>query len=471
MNIKELKTNGLSHELEITIGANDIDKRVDARLKEVGKTMKMPGFRAGKVPLPMLKKRYGKAIMGEVLELAVNETSAKALKDKALRPAMQPKIEVKTFDDGKDLVYTLTVETLPDFKIADFKGAKLEKPVAKTDDKSVDEALERIAANNKGTKEVTTKRGAKDGDTVQIDFDGRTADDDVHHQGMKSEGHKLQLGSGQFIPGFEDQLIGAKAGDKVEVKVSFPENYGAKELAGRDAIFDVVVHKILEPAEATVDDEFAKSLGMENVDALKKAVAEQLQKELDQHSRLNLKKALLDYLDDAHKFEVPSGMLELENDNILQQIEMDRKRHGEEEELSAAEKKEFKEIAERRVRLGLILSEIGNQNKITVSDSELQRAVITEAQKYPGQEKAVFDYYSKNRGALESMRAPIFEDKVCDYILELAQITEKSMSATELLAALEDEEDAKPKKKAAAKKDEGDDATEPKKKAPAKKKA
>jgi trigger factor len=290
MKVKELKTNGLSHELEITIAANDIDKRVDERLKEVGKTIKMPGFRAGKVPLQMLKKRYGKAIMGEVLEIAVNETSAKAMKDKELRPAMQPKIEVKEFDDGKDLVYTLTVETLPSFKLADFKGAKLTKPVAKPDAQAVDEAIERIAANNKSSQEITTKRGAKEGDTVVIDFDGRTADDNVHHQGMKAEGHHLQLGSGQFIPGFEDQLIGKKAGDKVDVKVGFPENYGAKNLAGRDAIFEVTIHSIREPVDAKIDDEFAKSLGLETVDALKKAVEEQLQKELDHHSRLNLKK-------------------------------------------------------------------------------------------------------------------------------------------------------------------------------------
>jgi trigger factor len=468
MNVKELKTNGLSHELEITIPANDIDKRVEARLAEVGKTIKMPGFRAGKVPLAMLKKRYGKAIMGEVLELAVNETSEKAMKDKELRPAMQPKIQVKEFDDGKDLVYTLSVDVLPTFKIVDFKGAKLEKPVAKPDAKAVDEAIERIAANNKGTEEIKTKRGAKEGDTVVIDFDGRTADDDVHHQGMKAEGHHLQLGSGQFIPGFEDQLVGVKVGDKVDVKVDFPENYGAKNLAGRAAIFEVTLHQIREPVDAKIDDEFAKSLGLETVDALKKAVEEQLQKELDHHSRLNLKKGLLDYLDAAHKFEIPPQMLEMEYENILQQVEADRKNQGEEQELDAAQKKEFKEIAERRVRLGLILSEIGRLNNIAVADAELQRAVITEAQKYPGQEKAVFDYYAKNRQALESLRAPLYEDKICDFILALAHVTEKSMTPEALFAALDDEEEEKPKK-ASSKKAEGDEKPAPKKKASAKK--
>ncbi|MCC6597340.1 MAG: trigger factor [Alphaproteobacteria bacterium] len=482
MEVKELKSKGLSRELEVTIPANDIDRRVDARLLEVGKTVKMPGFRAGKVPMTMLKQRYGKAVMGEVLEAAVNETSTKALEERNLRPAAQPKIEVKEFDDGKDLIYTLSLEILPEFKIADFKGVKLEKPVAKPDEKSLKESLERIAANNGGTQEVTTKRGAKNGDTLVIDFHGRTADDNKEHPGMHSHAHNLELGSNQFIPGFEDQLVGAKSGEKVEVKVKFPENYGAKELAGREAIFDVDVQQIREPAESKVDDELAKSLGLEDLAALKKAVEEQLQKELDQHSRMNLKKSLLDHLDETHKFEVPPTMLEMEFENIIQQVEHERQRTGEEAALSDAEKEEFREISERRVRLGLILSEIGRQNNITVADADLQRAVITEAQRYPGQEKQVFDFYSKNRQALESLRAPLFEEKVVDYILELAEVSEKKMTAEELIAALEEEADAeaKPKKKAAksTKKEEGAEAQkadapkpEAKKKAPAKKKA
>lgn len=479
MEVKELKSEGLSRELEIRIPANDIDRRVDARLEEVGKTVRMPGFRAGKVPLPMLKQRYGKAVMGEVLELAVNETSTKALSDRNLRPAVQPRIEVKEFDAGKDLVYTVSVEILPEFKIADFKGVKLEKPVAIPDEKAVAEALERVAENNRSTAEVTSGRAAKTGDTLVIDFHGRTADDNKEHPGMHSHGHSLELGSGQFIPGFEDQLVGAKTGGKVEVKVKFPENYGAKELAGREAIFDVDVQQIREPTEAKIDDEFAKSLGLDDLAALKNAIGEQLQKELDQHSRMNLKKALLDYLDEAHKFEVPAAMLEMEYDNVIRQVEMERQRMGEEGDLGEAEKAEFREISERRVRLGLLLSEIGRQNNITVTDPELHRAVITEAQRYPGQEKQVFDFYAKNRHALESLRAPLFEDKIVDYILELADVSEKKMTAEELMALLEAEEDGaaeKPKKKKAAKSSEDKDESsgekaEAKKKAPAKKKA
>lgn len=441
MNVKQIKNDGLVYEIEITVPANDIDARIDARLKEVGKTMKMPGFRPGKIPLAVMKKKYGRAVMGEVLEQTVNESSTKALMDKDLRPAMQPKIEVKEFDEGKDLTYAMTVEVLPEIKLADFKGFKLDKPVAKPEDAEVQNTLEKLAGNVTSTKAITTKRATKDGDTVVIDFDGRTADDNVHHQGMKAEGHNLKLGSGQFIPGFEEQLIGKKAGDDVEVKVSFPENYGAQELAGREAIFDVKIHEIQEDAEATIDDEMAKKFGLESLDDLKKAITEQLQGELDSQSRMVMKKALLDHLDEAHEIEIPPTMLEMEHRNILDQIELEKQRlpEGEREELSDADKEEFRDIAGRRVRLGLILSEIGRQNKIVVSDTELQQAVIAEAQKYPGQEREVFDYYVKNRNALEAMRAPLFEEKVVDYLVELAEVKEKSVTAAQLLALLEDD--------------------------------
>lgn len=485
MQAKVLKEEGLSHEYEIVLSAAEIDERIDARLKEVVKTIQLPGFRKGKVPLKIAKQKYGRAVMGEVLESAVNETSTKVLHDKGLKPAMQPKIEVKEFDEGKDLKYTMAVELLPEIKLADFKGIALEKQVAEPDDEAVDDALKNIAANNNASEPIKGDRASKKGDIVVIDFHGRTADDNVEHPGMHSHGHHLTLGGGQFIPGFEDQLIGKKKGEKVEVKVSFPEEYGAQELAGREAIFDVDIQEIREEVEAEVNDEFAKSLGMDDVAALKKAVKEQLQKELDNHSRMKLKKALLDHLDDAHDLDVPQGMLDMEYENIIKQVEMEHQQSGGEGKLSDDEKAELKDIAGRRVRLGLILSEIGNQNGVSVADADLQRAVIQEAQRYPGQEKQVFDFYSKNRQALESLKAPLFEDKVVDYILELAKVTDKKVSVEELTA--EEEEEAKPKKKAsssakkapakkaAAKKDdakkEGGEKKPAAKKAPAKKKA
>ena len=385
---------------------------------------------------------------------------------------MQPKIEVKSFDDGKDLTYTMEVEVLPDFKIKDFKGCSLTKMVAEPDKKSIDDALKRLAENNQTTKPVEGKRGAKDGDTVVIDFHGRTADDNVEHEGMHAHGHHLLLGSGSFIPGFEDQLKGKKAGDNVEVKVAFPENYGAQELAGRDAIFDVEVKELREPGEAKVDDEFAKSLGMDDLEALKKAIGEQLGKEYDMHSRIVMKKQLMDYLDDNHKFDVPPGMLEMEHKNIMDQLDLERQRNPEaKKELSKKEEQEYKDIADRRVRLGLILSEIGNENNIQVSEPELQQAVITEAQRYPGQEKDVFDYYSKNRQALESLRAPLFEDKVVNFIFELAEVKEKEVLPEELVAAVEgDEEKPKKKKPASSSKSKSKTATKDKPKTTAKKK-
>ncbi len=449
MQVKELKQSGLNHELEITVTAQDIDKQVDKRLQEVGKTMKMPGFRPGKVPLNILKKKYGKAIMGEVLEITVNETSAKALQDKNLRPAIQPKIEVKSFDDGKDLTYTMSVEVLPKVEVKEFKGLKLQKLTAKPGDKEVNESLEKIAANNQSTVKVEGTRAAKDGDTTVIDFKGRTADDNFEHPGMAGEGHHLKLGSGMFIPGFEEQMIGKKAGDKIEVKVTFPEKY-AKDLAGRDAIFDVTIQELREPGEAKMDDDFAKSLGLDNIDALKKAVSEQMQQEYDRHSQMYLKKSLMDRLDELHNFEIPAGMHDLEFNNILQQIEHERAHsdpnhvhdgdHDHTGRVSEEEKDELKDIAGRRVRLGLVLSEIGNANNIKVSDIELQKAVIAEAQRYPGQERDVFDYFSKNRNALETLRAPLFEQKVVDYILELADVSEKTVSGEELLKALDEDE-------------------------------
>lgn len=482
MQVKQLKEDGLNHELEVTVKAGEITKRVDARLAEVSKTIKMPGFRPGKVPMAMMKQKYGKAVMGEVLESAVNETSQEALKKQDITPALQPKIEVKSFDEGKDLVYTMAIEVLPKIKVKDYKGFKLTKLVAKADDKAIDDALERIAAMRKTTKPIEGKRATKSGDTVVIDFRGRTADDNVEQPGMAAEGHHLELGAGQFIPGFEDQLTGKKAGDDVEVKVTFPEAYGSAELAGRDAIFDVKIHAIHESVDAVIDDAFAESLGMEDLKALRKAVEEQTNQEFGNHTRMKLKKELLDQLDEEHSFDIPQGMKDIEFENIMHQVKLDNQQRGVSDEPTDEEKEELQDIAERRVRLGLVLSEIGKENNIQVADAELQKAVIGEAQKYPGQEKEVFDYFAKNRDALESLRAPLYEDKVVDFIIELADVKEKEVSAEELTS--EDDEEPKkdkakkpaakkaaPKKDAAKKEDEKAEADKPKaKKAPAKKK-
>ena len=462
MQATEKKNEGLSRSYEVKIPSKDLEQKVDTKLQGYAGQIRMPGFRPGKVPLKLLKQKHGRAVLGEVIEEAVQESSQKLLKDKNLRPAMQPKIEIdQNFDEGKDLIYNMDVEILPEFEVMNFKGLKLEKPVAKVSDEQIDEALGKIAANRKDSTPIEGKRASKTGDIVVIDFHGRTADDNKEHPGMHAHGHSLELGSNSFIPGFEEQLTGKKAGEKVEVKVSFPEDYGAAELAGRDAIFDVDISEIREPKETDINDEFAQSLGLEDVKALRNAVSEQLVQEYETHSKLKLKKQLLDIIDEKHDFDVPAGMIDIENDQIIRQIKMEQQQTGDDSELSDSEKEELREIARRRVKLGLVLSEVGHTQKITVSDPELQQAVIREAQKYPGQEKQVFDFYAKNKNALESLRAPMFEEKTVDYILELADVSEKETSIEDLTAEEELFEDAKPKKKTtskakSAKKEEGE---------------
>lgn len=455
MQVKEVKSEGLSHELEITVPANEIKGHLEARLQEVGKTAKIPGFRPGKIPMDILMQRYGRAVMGEVLESAVNDATAKVIKDKDLRPAMQPKIEVKEFDEGKDLVYKMELDVLPSFTAMDVKGMKIEKPVAKITDKDIEEALGRITAHHKGSKPIEGDRATKKGDMAVIDFHGRTKDDGVEHEGMHAHGTKLELGSGQFIPGFEDQLIGKKAGDKVEVNVTFPEQYGAKELAGRDAIFDVEIKEIHEATEAVVNDDFAKELGFDDEKALRDAVKHQLESDYGNQTRMKMKRQLLDALDAGHDFDIPAQMMQAELEGITAQVTQDRQSDPEmkDKDLSDDEKEELEVIAERRVRLGLVLAEIGQQHNVTVNDQELQRAVISEAQKYPGQEKMVFDYYQKNPNALENLRAPLFEDKVCELIFEQADIKETEVSVEELLKDDDDERlsAAKAKKKSTKK--------------------
>jgi len=483
MQVKELKNDGLNYELEVTVQAKELDKHIDAKLAEYAKTMRLPGFRPGKVPLAILKQRYGKAVMGEVLEKAVNDTTMQVLTDKKLRPAMQPKIEITSFDEGKDLTYKMEVEVMPEFEVKDLKGLKVEKLVAKVDKKEIDDALARVAKQRQESEPITEDRAAKEGDILLIDFKGRTKDG-TEYPGMASEDHKLELGSNQFIGGFEEQLVGKKKGDKVEVNVTFPDPYQMAELAGVDAIFDVDVKDIHVAKPAKIDDEFAKGIGFEDEKALRGAVEEQIQSEYEQFSRMKLKRALLDQLDDAHEFDIPEGMRKLEYASIKQQVMMEKPDQVTDGKLalSADEEEELQAIAERRVRLGLILSEIGRANNIQITDQELQRAVITEAQKFPGQEAQVFEYYKNNRQALEALRAPVFEDKVVDFIIELTDVKEKDVSVEELTADDEESylETRKSKgkggaakktaaKKSAASKDEGAKA-EGEKKTPAAKK-
>lgn len=449
MQITETKSEGLSREFKIALPAKDIEEKISHRLKELAITAQLPGFRPGKVPVSVLRKKYGPSVMGEILERAVNDSSQQALAEKGLRPAMQPQIEVTSFEDGGDLEYTLAVELLPEIKPIDFSKIKLVRMTAKEDKKGVDEALANLAKSHGSSAPVKGKRKTKSGDILMIDFVGRI--DGKEFAGGKAEGYELTLGSNAFIPGFEDQLIGANAGDELTVNVSFPENYGAEELSGKAVVFDVTVHEIKEQVESAIDDELAKKLGMENLEALKKSVTEERGKEFDQMARMHLKRTLLDELAEAHDFEVPEKLLEQEFEQIWAQYEEQKKSNnpdtaGEEEKTEEEQKVEFRDIAERRIRLGLLLSEVGRSNNIQIEQEDLNKQLMAEARRHPGREQEVLEHYKKNPQAMEQLSAPIFEEKVVDFIIEQATITDKAVSMDDLMKAMQ-EEPAKPKAK------------------------
>ena len=465
MQITQTNSDGLKRDFTVVVEAAEIDTRVTERLTTVGADIKLPGFRPGKVPMGILRQRFGKSVMGEVLEQTVNEVSQKALDDNSLRPAQQPKIEITKFDEGADLEFTLEVEIMPDFTPMDFSKLKLEKLVAEVEDAKVDEALQQIAGQQKNFVAVAKNRKSKSGDALLIDFLGKV--DGVAFDGGAAEEHQLELGSNTFIPGFEEQLIGAKGGDDVEVKVTFPENYGSKELAGKDAVFEVKVHEVRETADVEINDDFAAKLGLENLDALKNAVRERIAEDYKQLSKQSLKRSMLDALAEAHDFEVPPGMKQGEFDSIWKQFEQEIEQSGqkmEDQDQSEDElREEYMNIAERRVRLGLLLAEVGRINNIEVSQEEVNQAMVQQARNYPGQEKLIFEMFQKRPEMQAQLRAPIFEDKVVDFIAELATVTEKTVSIDELMKDPDEEDAAKPKKKAAAKK-----ASTAAKKAPAK---
>ena len=475
MQVTETKNEGLSREFNVIVPAKEIETRISDRLKEIAKTIKMPGFRPGKVPPSLLRKRYGDSLRGEILEQTVNETSNKTINDRELRPASQPKIEITTFDEGGDLEYTIALDIIPEIVPCDFSKIKLERLVVKIEDKEIDETIDRLASMHKSSEPVTAKRKSKSGDITVIDFIGKV--DDVEFPGGTGEAFELELGSNSFIPGFEDQLIGAKAGDHVDVKVTFPEEYGAEDLAGKDAVFSVDVKELREAIPSPIDDELAKKFSKESLSELKDAVREDRQREFAEISRMRLKRVLLDELFDAHDFETPQSMIDDEFNSIWKQYEHSRdegtlddddKNKSEEDH-----KEDFMEISKRRVRLGLLLSEVGRTNNIQVSQDEINQRMFAEAQKYQGQEQQVLEFYKNNPESMQSLSAPLYEDKVVDFILELAKISEKSVSLDELMVDPEEKSTKKPTKKKAKKADSADKkekTTSDKKKAAPKKK-
>lgn len=467
MQVTETKDEGLSREFTIRVEAKDISEKVDARLGELGKDLTLPGFRPGKAPISLLKKRYGKAVMGEVLEAAVSDSSSQAIAERGLTPAMQPRIEITSFDEGKDLEYRLQVELMPEFEPADFSKISLERVTVKVSDKEVDDALTRIAEQNRRTEPVAKPRKAQAGDVAVIDFVGRTGGEEF--PGGAGKDFHLELGSGRFIPGFEEQLIGVKPGDQVTVKVTFPEDYSSQDLAGKDAEFDVTVREIREYVASPVDDAMAGDMGFDNVAALRNAVRENLEREYAGMSRTGLKRQLLDKLAELHDFDVPAGMVDAEFEAIWQQFEQAREQGQiDEDDQNKSDdelKEEYRAIAERRVRLGLLLSEVGRRNNVEVGQDEVNRAILAEAQRYPGHQEAVIQHYRNNPQSLAELRAPLFENKVTDFILEMVKVTDRSGTMDDLLKAeqgrAEEEKKAKakkPKPKATAKSKSADDA-------------
>ena len=460
MKISDKENNGLKRAYEVVISAAEVDIKVDAEILELQKTVKMPGFRPGKAPVSLLKKLHGKNLLGKVLEETVNETSAKVLEEKGDRPATQPKIEVVSFEEGKDLIYSMELEVVPDFDLPDLAKIKLERLAVRVDKKQINKAVKNIAAGQKNYIKAPKAYSSTDGDAVLIDYIGSV--DGTEFEGGTAEGQQLILGSNTFIPGYEEQLVGTKAGDKKNVIVTFPEGYQTKELASKEAIFKVIVREVQKPEPCMVDDELAKRLGLPDLAGLNDAVKGQIENEHSDLSRTHIKRALLDALADAVDFEVPSNMLEMENTTIMQQIKMDEHQKlvaenpeakpEDVDEPSDDVKEEYEAIALRRVRLGLLLSEIGSKNDIQVSQDEVTRAISAEARKYPGQEKQVFEYFQKDPNAMAQMKAPLYEEKVVDFILELAKVTEKKVSSEEMLAIIEAEDDDVAVKKSTKKK-------------------
>jgi trigger factor len=449
MQVTETKNEGLSREFTIVVPANEFEEQVSSRLNELSKTVQLPGFRKGKVPVSLLRKKYGPNIMGEALDKTVQETSAKVMSDNELRPALQPKIEIVSFDEGKDLEYTLAVDVMPVIELGDFSKISVERVNAETDEAEVVNTLERMADAYKTSTPVAKARKAKAGDVLNIDFLGKV--DGEAFPGGKAEGYDLELGSGSFIPGFEDQLIGQSVGAALDVKVKFPDEYGAENLAGKDAVFEVKINEMKESAPSAIDDELAKKAGMENLDALKAAIRDQHSQGFTQISKQKTKRVLLDALHDAYNFDLPAGLVEAEYESIQKAFDQAKEAGQDVEEMTDEEREtDFRSIAARRVKLGLLFAEVGRANNIQITQDDLQKAILQEAQNYPGQEQMVFKYYQEHPEAMQQLSGPVFEEKVTDFILELAKVTDKIVSIEELLA--DDDEPAKPAKKAAEKK-------------------
>ncbi|MGB4100607.1 MAG: trigger factor [Alphaproteobacteria bacterium] len=458
MQVQELAANGLKREFKITVEQSEIEKNMLVRLEEIGRTARLDGFRPGKVPMPVLRKRYGEAVLGEVIEKTVGTTADKAISDRGLRTAMKPKVEMEEVGQNKPLTYKLAFEVLPEISIGDFKQVKLEKLLADVADSEVDSMIERMGKSARGPESVAEARAAQQGDVLLIDFEGMA--DGKPHPGMKGSNHRLELGSKSFIDSFEEQLVGKKKGDDVTVKVTFPAAYHAIDLAGKPAEFKVKIKDIMAHTPLVLNDALASEIGFKTIEELRTKVRERMQADHTQISREVMKRQLLDQLADTYDFAVPQGLVEAEFQSIWTRVQEEKAKGikvAEDVDKNEDEQRnDYREISERRVRLGLLLAELGRAKDIKVEQTELRDALIAETRQYPGQEKEVFEYFTKTPGALDRLRAPILEEKVIDYIIGQTTVTEKKVSVEELRATPDkmdaeiDQKPAKAKKKKTA---------------------
>jgi len=447
MQVVQNTTEGLSRVITVTVPATELNAKLDAKLAEMAPKMKLKGFRPGKVPASHVKKTFGRDMMGEIVNDAINESSQAALDEIKVRPAAPAEMKLtsdmdKVLAGSDDLAYEMALEVMPEFTPVAPRTLKLNRPVYEAGDADLEEAMKELAGQAKSYEDKKGKAvKAADGDQLTIDFLGKL--DGEPFEGGTAEDADLVIGSNRFIPGFEEQLKGAKVGDEKTIEVTFPADYQAANLAGKLATFDVKVKAIKAEAETRVDDEFAKRIGLESLDKLKELLGQNLNQQYAGAARFKLKRALLDELDKKHSFELPPKMVEAEFDGIWKQVEADKEAGNlPPEDVKKSEKKlreEYRKIAERRVRLGLVLAEIGRSNNVGVTDQELNQAIMQEARNYPGQERAVLDFYKQNPNAAAQMRAPIYEEKVCDLIFTMAKVTDTPITKEELL---KDEDEA-----------------------------
>ena len=493
MQVTETSAEGLKHEFRVVVPAGELEEKVTSRLGDIGRTIQLRGFRPGKVPMQILRQRFGNSVRGEVLESTLQDTSADAIRERNLRPALPPKVDIVSFSEGTDLEYKMSLEVLPDIPEPSFADLDIERLVVEVPDEDVDRAVERIAEQQRKTE--VAERPAESGDIIVVDIEGRSGEQEI--PGASGKDRQIVLGSAGFIPGFEEQLIGASAGEHRTVRVTFPEDYGVPDFAGKEAVFEVDVKEVRQRLPLVIDDELGKAVGLENLAELRQEVRQQMQRDYEGASRLRLKRSLLDKLAQNYDFAVPPGMVELEFESIWRQYEEEKARAAQPEAASSeaasdagegsrgqrasagspetatgeadneaglsgpapepesevgadaapsseeqADKTEdeetlkadYRRIAERRVRLGLLLAEVGRSNNITVTQDELNQAITREARRHPGYERQVLDFYRQNPEAVGNLRAPIFEDKVVDFIVELAKVEERKISPQDLLS-------------------------------------